>query len=329
MTFIPKNCAEGAHLDFQSAFFDHQSPRGVAPAAVLWKDGHSGDMDCFELLFAGGSLLLVLVQSIRGWRLGVVRQLVNLVALVLAYIAAMISGRLASPLLHPLGYPDLLVSAVAGAIVGGVVYLALSMAGAGVFRRTKDQRLGLLRLGYGAGGSALGFVGALVTVWLSVLAIRFLGTVAQAEVNMAKTPAARRDGMRASAMAVELAQFKRSLDSGPAGALLNGTDPVPQRFYLIVQKMTRVISNADSMRRFVMYPGTRVLSENPRIVALQKDPDIARQVVRKNFVGLLGNPKIVAAVNDPGLEALVRSFELEKALDYALAAQGGKEGKGD
>jgi hypothetical protein len=276
-------------------------------------------MDSFQLLFAGGSVLLVLVQSIRGWRLGVVRQLVNLFALVAAYGAAMISGRLATPLLHPLGYPDLLVSVIVGALVGGVVYLALAMAGAILCQRTNEQSLGLLRLGYGAGGSALGFVGALVTVWLSVMAIRFLGTVAQAEVNMAKTPAARREGMTASPMAVELAQFKQSLDNGPAGALLNGTDPMPQRFYLILEKMTRVISNVDSMRRFVTYPGTKVLSENPRIVALQKDPEIARQVVRGNFVGLLGNPKIVAAVNDPGLEALVRSFELEKALDYALA----------
>jgi hypothetical protein len=154
---------------------------------------------------------------------------------------------------------------------------------------------------------------------MSVLAIRFLGTVAQAEVNIAKTPAAQRQGVTASPMAVELARFKRSIDSGPAGALINGTDPVPQRMYLILEKMTRVISNIDSMRRFVTYPGTKVLSQNPRIVALQRDPDIARQVVHGNFMGLLGNPKIVAAVNDPSLEGLVRSFELEKALDYALA----------
>jgi hypothetical protein len=280
-------------------------------------------MDAFQLLFAGGSGLLMLVQSVRGWRLGVVRQLVNLVALVLAYAAAMGSGRLAAPLVHSLGYPDLLVSALAGSVVGGAVYLTLAMAGARLFRRTDGHSLGLVRLGYGAGGSALGFMGALVTVWMSVLAIRFLGTVAQAEVNLAKTPAARRQGMTASPMAIELAQFKRSLDSGATGALLNGTDPVPERVYAILEKITRVISNVDSMRRFVTFPGTEVLSENPRIKALQKDPEIARQVVQGNFVGLLGNPKIVAAVNDPGLESLVKSFELEKALDYALA--GGNE----
>ena len=280
-------------------------------------------------MFLGGSGLLVLVQSIRGWRLGVVRQLVNLLALVLAYATAIVSGRLATPILHPLGYPDLLVSALAGSVFGGAVYLAVAMVGAKVFQRTNQQSLGLLRLGYGAGGSALGVLGALVTVWMSVLAIRFLGTVAQAEVNMAKSPAALSHGVTASPMAVELAGFKRSIDSGATGALINGTDPVPQRMYLIVEKMTRVISNMDSMRRFVTYPGTQVLSQNPRIVALQKDPEIARQVVRGNIMGLLGNPKIVAAVNDPSLEGLVKSFELEKALDYALASNQGRGNQND
>ena len=75
------------------------------------------------------------------------------------------------------------------------------------------------------------------------------------------------------------------------------------------------------MQRFVTYPGTKVLSQNPKIVALQTDPQITRQVERRDFVGLMANPKIVAVVNDPALEQLVRRFELEKALDYALTGK--------
>jgi hypothetical protein len=282
-------------------------------------------MDRFQLLFLCGSVLLVLVQSIRGWRLGVVRQLINLLALVAAYGVAIVAGRLATPLLRPLGYPDLLVSVLAGAVIGGVAYFAVTAAGAIFFKRTDEHRMGLLRLGYGAGGSALGFAGALVTVWLSVLGIRFLGTVAQAEVNMAQTPQGIREGLTPSPMSVELAQFKRSLDNGPAAGLVSEADPVPRHVYEIIEKMTRVVSNIDCMRRFVTYPGTQVLSQNPKIVALQRDPEIARQVGKGNFVGLLANPKIVAAVNDPGLESLVRGFELEKALDYALAGNQGRQ----
>jgi len=279
-------------------------------------------MDRFQLLFLSGSVLLVLVQSIRGWRIGVVRQLVNLVALVVAYGVAILAGRAATPILHPLGYPDLLMSVIAGSICCCVVYYALKGVGAVVFRRTNEQSLGLVRLGYGAGGSALGMVGALVVVWFTVLAIRCLGTVAQAEVALARTPEARREGVTVSAMTAELAQFKQSLDSGATGALLNGTDPVPQRVYLILNKIARVISNVDSMQRFVAYPGTKVLSENPQIQALRKDPQITQEVARRDYLGLLGNPKIAAAVNDPNLEELVRRFELEKALDYALRGTG-------
>jgi hypothetical protein len=279
-------------------------------------------MDRFQLLFFGGSGLLMLVQSIRGWRLGVVRQLVNLAALLLAYGAAILSGRMVTPLLHSAGYPDLLVSVVVGSIVGIVVYVAFATMGATVFHKTSEQRLHLLRLGYGAGGSALGLVGAIVTVWLSVMGIRCLGTVAQAEVNLAATPEARRAGVTASPMAVNLAQFKRSLDSSPAAAIMNGADPLPGHVYLILQKIGLVISSVDSMQRFVTFPGTKVLSQNPRIVALQKDPQITREVAHHDFVGLLVNPKIVAAVNDPRLADLVKQFELEKALDYALASSG-------
>jgi len=265
-------------------------------------------------------MLLVLVQGIRGWRQGVVRQLASLVAMVLAYAVAVVVGRAGTPLLRGLGYPDLLISAVLGGIAGGVVYIALSMASAVVFRRTNEQSMGLLRLGYGAGGSALGCIGALATVWISVLAIRFLGTVAQAEVTMFQTPTARREGMAPSPLAVELARFKESLDTGPAGRLVNGTDPITPRMYGLVAKMTRVISDARAAQRFVGYPGTQTLSRNRLIIALQKDPEIERQVARGNIMGLLGNAKIVAAMNDPGLEKMVRSFELEKALDYALGS---------
>jgi uncharacterized membrane protein required for colicin V production len=275
-------------------------------------------MDHFQLLFLGGSALLMLVESIRGWRTGVARQLVNLFALVLGYACAVLAGKMAAPILHPLGYPDLLMSVIAGAICFAIVYYSLKYLGSILFRRTREQSLGLARLGYGAGGSFLGFVGAVTTIWLSVIAIHCLGTVAQAEVNLARTPEGRKAGVTVTPFTSSLAQFKQSIDSGPTGALLTSTDPVPTRLYSIFNKIAAVISNVDSMQRFVAYPGTEVLSENPKIQALRKDPQITQAVARRDYMGLLGNPKIAAAVNDPSLEGLVRGFQLEKALDYAL-----------
>ena len=136
------------------------------------------------------------------------------------------------------------------------------------------------------------------------------------------------EGVTASPMALELVRFKQSLDTGPAGAVLNGTDPVPQRHIYrdSSARSRKVISNVDSMQRFASYPGTRALShESAHHRRCSETPHVARQVTKRDFVGLLGNPKIVAAVNDPSLEMLVRNFELEKALDYALTANSSKQ----
>jgi hypothetical protein len=77
------------------------------------------------------------------------------------------------------------------------------------------------------------------------------------------------------------------------------------------------------MQRFATYPGTRAISQNPHIMALQTDPLVTREVSRHDFLALLGNPKITAVMNDPNLEGLVKNFQLERALDFALTGPAG------
>ena len=99
---------------------------------------------------------------------------------------------------------------------------------------------------------------------------------------------------------------------------------MPPRAYEICTKIARVVSSRESMTRFLAYPGAQQLSSHPRITALQHDPGIVHALENRNFVGLLSNHSIVAAVNDPEVSQLVRNFELEKALDFALGAGGKK-----
>jgi len=285
-------------------------------------------MDYFQFLFLAGAALLVLVRGIRGWRMGVFRQLVDLAALLLAYAVAFLAARLVPPVFRSLGYPDLAIAMIAGSILGGTVYAAVAAIGARFCARTSDHALRLARLGCGAGGSLLGGLAGLVTVWMFVLGVRCLGTVAETEVAIAQSSASSHSGFNPGPMAEDLARFKQSLSTGPVGAMMRETDPVPDRVYLILTKITEVVSNVDSMRRFASFPGTKELSQNPRIIALQKDPEIARQASHGNVMALLGNPKIAAAINDPNLEGMVKNFKLEQALDFALCSSG-KAGGGN
>src|SRR2546430_12028874 len=64
----------------------------------------------WQTIFISFALVLIAFQVVRGWRLGVVRQMVRLLALVSAYAAGLFGGRMLLPLLRPiLRVPDLLI----------------------------------------------------------------------------------------------------------------------------------------------------------------------------------------------------------------------------
>ncbi len=279
----------------------------------------SDEADSWQAIFFASAAIFIAYQMFRGWRLGVVRQLVNLFALILAYGVAIFGGTSVVPVLRPLGYPDFIVSLVAGSIMASLVFASISFLGRILFRRTNQQGLGLLRLGYGVGGSFIGMVFGFLTVWLVVLAIRLLGTVAATEASAAE-PAVHKLRARtpAEAFSDSIVHMKSSLEQGTAGEIVQRIDPLPAKVYKVAQKVGLVASNADKMQRFLSYPGARELALHPRIVALQRDPAVTREVASRNYLGLMKNESVVRALDDPEVTKLVRNFELEKALDYAL-----------
>lgn len=283
----------------------------------------SDHLDSWQIVFFVSASLFVLFRMFRGWRQGVVLQLVSLLGLILAYAVAIFGGRLAVPVFRPLGYPDFIVSLIAGSVMAMVVYVSIITVGHILFRRTNQQSLGLMRIGYGLGGSAIGMIFGFLTVWMVVLAIRLLGSVAETELEAAQ-PAPRRLARpepRNVAFVESMAHMKQSLEQGPTGAIVETLDPIPTKFYDLVSKITLVVGSQESIERFLSYPGARPLSQHPRIVALQSDPNVVAQIQQRNYLGLLKNESIVQAVNDPEVGHLVRNFELEKALDYALGRE--------
>ncbi|MBA3831975.1 MAG: hypothetical protein H0X34_08790 [Chthoniobacterales bacterium] len=60
------------------------------------------------------------------------------------------------------------------------------------------------------------------------------------------------------------------------------------------------------------------MTQNARIIALRDDPEIIYLIQEQRFLDVLQNPKLIEAMNDPALAAEVRSFDFQKALDYAL-----------
>ena len=283
----------------------------MAAGSALW-----------QTIFISFALVLIAFEVVRGWRLGVVRQLVRLLAIVSAYAAALLGGRMLLPLLRPfLQLPDLFISIAAGAILALIVYWAINMIGAILFKRTAQQRAGVIRVLYGLCGATLGVLFGLFSVWLIVVAARCVGAIANAQLHAHAAPARRTASSSAAEspfLLTSLAKVQNSIELGSLGEVVKGVDVVPTKTYQTLGKLGTVVSNPQSAARFLSSPGAKQLTENPKIIALRDDPEIIKLIEQQRFMELLHHPRLIEAMNDPALAAEVRSFDFQRALDYAM-----------
>jgi uncharacterized membrane protein required for colicin V production len=286
----------------------------------------------WQLVFVSFALVLILFEVLRGWKRGIARQLARLGALIAAYFAAFYVGNFAVPLLRPfLKMPDPILSIVAGAVLALFLYALISGFGTMLFKHTSQHDSGVVRLFCGLTGAVLGIFFGAFLVWLVVVGVRSLGAVADATVqqeiseqNNAVVHAVdlRRRQSRpnedSANLIVSLARLKNSLELGVVGDAVKKADVVPAKTYDTLGKVSQIASNPESAQRLLNFPGAYELSENPKIVALRGDPEIAGLIAQGRFVDLLQNQKIRDAANDPELVRKIKDFDLQKALDYAL-----------
>ena len=290
----------------------------------------------WQAVFISFGLVIILFEIVRGWRLGLLCQLMRLVGLVVAYAAAFFGGRLLVPITRPFfKMPDFVLSALAGALLAFVAYAVVSSMGTILFKRTGEQDSKILQLIFGFAGAIVGLFFGFFTLWLIVVSVRVIGAVADAHVRSSSptvhgapdpishaVEVRRRflgDGTdQSAAFAASLARLKNSLELGALGNAVKQTDPISQKTYDTLTKAAAVFLSPQRAWRFLSFPGARELSEHPKIVALRDDPEISEMVSQKRFLDLLQDQRIIDTANDPALAKLVKKFDLQGALDYAV-----------
>jgi hypothetical protein len=242
--------------------------------------------------------LYLLFEVWRGWRRGVVRHGVSVMALITAggvgWIFAWMTGPLSNrvvPLPEPVGRILFGLAAAVAFYVAAVVLSSL------LFRRTAQQPPGPRRLVYGLGGSFFGLLFGLVILWGGISLVRTLGAVHAAQ-SMDPPPATA---------------------EAPAGEQwIDRIDIVPVEVYRVLTKLLRVTRDPQTAARFFAYPATQELFSQPKLVELFNDPALTDAASGGSYLGLLTNPKLAEVARDPAVQQSFASFDWEKALDYAL-----------
>ena len=290
----------------------------------------------WQAAFISFAVVFILFEVVRGWRLGLIRQLVRIAALVVAYAAAVFGGRLLVPIVRPfLKMPDIVLSILAGAVLAVVIYALLTTMGMVLFKRTGQERSQLIHLIYALAGAIVGLFFGAFALWLIVASVRAVGTLADAQIrSQARSPGPRQSATLhaldvrrrflsepnggSAPLATSLARLKNSLELGLLGNAVKQTDPVPLKTYETLGRVGSVFANPERAQEFLAFPGARELSEHPKIVALRDDPAISEMIAQGRFLDLLQNQRIIDAVNDPSLADRIKKFDLQRALDYAV-----------
>ncbi len=291
----------------------------------------------WQTIFVSFAAILLLLQILRGWHLGLPRQLVRAGALVAAYSTALFGGALLVPWLRPiLNVPDFIISALGGAILALIVYSVINTVGTILFKRTGQQESGIVRLVYGFSGAFLGLFFGLFFIWLLLVGIRSLGAIAEAQIN-ASAPSRvprfeERTGGRAATpmrrtpvespeqdgFAMSLARLKKSVELGSFGEVVKQTDVLPGGGYETLGKVGEVFAKPERATRFLTYPGVVELADNPKILALRADPEVANMLEQGRLWELLQDDRLIEVANDPELKRQIKNLDFKAALDHAL-----------
>ena len=287
----------------------------------------------WQYVFVSLAIVILLLEIIHGWRLGLVRQLVRVIAIIVAYCCAFFAARATVPLMRSFfKLPDPILAVIGGAVLGAILFAAINLTGAFLFKKTAQQESRVVRLIWGSTGAFLGILLGLFTIWLAFAGIRMVGSLAEARLRTQNAPMSAAGQPNGAAqiqtqsavsplptpLMAMLANMKNSLESGRVGEAVRTIDPLPPSLYRVLEKAGQVASDARSAEKFLSYPGAREISDHPKVVALRNDSRVMELIASGHSFELMKNPRMIEAMNDPALQARVKKFDLERALDYAL-----------
>jgi hypothetical protein len=87
-----------------------------------------------------------------------------------------------------------------------------------------------------------------------------------------------------------------------------------------LDQCSQLLASPRAIGRLFEFPALRSIWENPRVRALQTDPEILEAVRRGDFLSILSNPKVIALWTDPNIRALLSGDQIQAACDYANEA---------
>ena len=261
------------------------------------------------------ALAWLLFEMWRGWRLGMIRGIVKIFLLVVAWMGASAAAAATSAALAIFfRTPSTAIPTGIAAVVGFSIYFLGTLLAGFLLKRTEHHH-GLLHTIFGIGGACCGLLFGLFFLWGGISLVRSLGLLGEMRLIEAQ-----RNGcpIKDQTFACNLVRLERSLEMGPVGEFLISTDPLSPAFYDNTRKSMKVMQDPEAFQRFLHSPNVERLLMNPRLNRVLSNPKLQEELKTGNIPAFWTNPDVQALLHDPQLMKELKQFDLSQALDYAL-----------
>lgn len=268
------------------------------------------------------ALVWLLGSVWRGWKRGVIRQAVSLVALAGALGVAIYVGPVLAPAIPALGFPVFLRPVFAGGLLILLIWGTIAAVSSIVFRKTAEQGVGLVRTAYGLGGALLGLLSGLLLMGICAWGVRIAGSLADGLQSGSQiTSKQKGQSSLPNADTSALPSLKKLIEESPASRWISKVDPIRPEWYPRLGKIGQVLTSPAAIERLLADPSLAVVARNPRLSSLRSDPTLQEAFRSADLWTLLRSPKVQAAAADTKLRDSLNMDELDGALDRALHAK--------
>ena len=288
---------------------------------------------------------------LAGWSKGVIRQLLSLISLAGGGYAGYSLALPASKWLPESLFPGLLrvpVAAFLGALACWVICTIISAL---LIKETDNQKLGIIRVLWGAGGAAIGVVYALVTLMLAY-EIHRMGQSLEYGYAVGRRSARAQFEARVDRSAETLnPQDAIALKGAPTGPVAKAVpaapiivpdlrpknpeslqgqfsqiaaawDPVPERFYIRASRFAEVFSSQLATTRLFTAPNITAigqsLPQNFGFNVLVQDESLRSALRKSDLWGVLTNANLAATLQSSNVRSKLSELNPDALLDFAL-----------
>jgi hypothetical protein len=269
------------------------------------------------------STLIWLAMSVwRGWRRGVIRQGVSLLALIGAICAAIYAGPLLAPAIPALGFPVFLRPLVAGALIILLIWGTIATVSSIIFRKTDEQEVGLVRMTYGLGGAFLGLLLGLLLLGVCGWGVRIAGSLADGLQTGAKVKSTAK-GLPPPVPAETraLPSLKKIIEESPLSEWFAKADPITPEWYPRLVKIGRILASPAASERLFADPAFANVARNSHLASIRSDPVLQEAIRSGDLWTLLRSPKVRAAAADTQLQTTMSLLDVDRAIERALHPQ--------